>query len=55
MSRPFNLDFTRALLFFQEDVDSGVAEKLDMKGEQWGIVHETGEYPGAWWLGLYTL
>jgi len=26
-----------------------------MLGSQWGIVHETGAYPGAWWLGPYAL
>ena len=31
-----------------------VAETLDMLGEQWGISHETGPWPGAWWLWPYT-
>ena len=22
---------------------------------QWGIVHETGNYPGAWWLDPYQV
>jgi hypothetical protein len=51
---PFNLDFTRSLLFFQDDVYGGVANKRDMEGDQWGISHETGRYPGAWWLWPYT-
>jgi hypothetical protein len=51
---PFNLDFTRSLLFFQDDVDHAVADKLDMLGGLWGISHETGHYPGAWWLWPYT-
>jgi hypothetical protein len=51
---PFNLDFTRSLLFFQDDVDHAVAAKLDMLGGLWGISHETGSYPGAWWLWPYT-
>jgi hypothetical protein len=51
---PFNLDFTRSLLFFQDDVDHSVAAKLDMLGGLWGISHETGPYPGAWWLWPYT-
>lgn len=51
---PFNLNFTRSLLFFQDDVDHNVAKSLDMLGEQWGISTETGPYPGAWWLWLYT-
>jgi len=51
---PFTLDFTRALLFFQDDVDHSVASSLDMLGGLWGISHETGPYPGAWWLWPYT-
>lgn len=51
---PYTLDFTRSLLFFQDDVDHSVADSLDMLGEQWGISHETGPYPGAWWLWPYA-
>jgi hypothetical protein len=51
---PYTLNFTRSLLFFQDDIDHNVAEKLDMLGEQWGISHETGNFPGAWWLWPYT-
>ena len=51
---PFTLDFTRSLLFFQDNVDHAVANSLDMLGEQWGVSHETGLYPGAWWLWPYT-
>ena len=49
-SLPYLLDTTRSLLFFQDDVDQSVAQKLDMLGEQWGMSHETGPYPGGWWL-----
>lgn len=51
---PFITDFTRSLLFFQDDVDHQVAGKLDMLGGLWGISNETGPYPGAWWLWPYT-
>jgi hypothetical protein len=51
---PFNMNFTRSLLFFQDDVDSNVASSLDMLGETWGVAHETGAYPGAWWLWSYS-
>jgi hypothetical protein len=51
---PFTLDSTRSLLFFQDDVYHNVADSLDILGEQWGISHETGNYPGAWWLWPYT-
>ena len=46
---PFTLDFTKSLLFFQDDVYSGVADKLNLSGNQWGMSNETGNYPGAWW------
>jgi hypothetical protein len=49
-SLPYQLGSTRALLFFQDDVDHAVAKQLDMLGEQWGMSHETGPYPGGWWL-----
>ena len=51
---PYTLNFTRSLLFFQDDVDHSVAATLDMLGGQWGISNETGPYPGAWWLWPYT-
>jgi hypothetical protein len=51
---PYALDSTRSLLFFQDTVDHSVADSLDMLGEQWGLGHETGPYPGAWWLWPYT-
>lgn len=53
-SQPYALDPTRALLFFQGPVDHGVAASLNMLGDTWGISHETGPYPGAWWLWPYT-
>lgn len=53
-AQPYALNPTRALLFFQGPVDHGVAASLNMLGESWGISHETGPYPGAWWLWPYT-
>jgi hypothetical protein len=51
---PYALDFTRPLLYFQDDVYAAVAQKLNMTGSQWGISNETGNYPGAGWLYPYT-
>jgi len=51
---PYSLDYTKSMLFFLDDVDASVADKLDMAGDQWGISNETGRYPGAWWLWPYT-
>ncbi len=52
---PYSLDYTKSLLFFQDDVDASVAETLDMTGDQWGVSNETGRFPGAWWLWPYAL
>ena len=51
---PYSLNYTKSLLFFQDDVDATVAETLNMKGDQWGVSNETGRYPGAWWLWPYA-
>ena len=52
---PYTLDNTKAMLFFQEDVDSSVANGYDMTGLQWGITHEVGNLPGPWWLWPYAI
>lgn len=52
---PYTLDNTKAMLFLQGDVDAGVADSYDMKGTQWGITHEVGNYPGPWWLWPYAI
>jgi hypothetical protein len=52
---PYVSDFTNPLLFFQDDVFPDVADQLDLTGPQWGIVHETGNYPGAWWVWPYAI
>lgn len=52
--QPYALNLSRALLFFQGPVDHAVAGSLNMLGGTWGISHETGPYPGAWWLWPYT-
>jgi len=52
---PYTLDTTKALLFFQDDVDRSVADSLNMTGDEWGITHEAGGYPGAWWLWPYAI
>ncbi|MCI0184904.1 hypothetical protein [Sulfoacidibacillus ferrooxidans] len=49
------LNRTKSLLLFQGNVDSVYASKLNMLGGEWGIMKETGNYPGAVWLWYYTL
>jgi hypothetical protein len=56
-SRQFwQTDYTNPLLFM---ADGGLlesrAEGEHLLGKQWGIMNETGSYPGQAWLWLYTL
>ncbi len=53
--RFYQTNFTKALLFLS---DGGYLESLAAKqhllGSQWGMMNETGNYPGQAWLWLYT-
>ncbi len=49
------LNRTKSLLLLQADPAVQYASQLDMTGNQWGIIKETGNYPGAVWLWYYTL
>ena len=55
-SQFFQTDYTKPLLFM---ADGGLleerAEGQHLLGEQWGMMNETGSYPGQAWLWLYTL
>lgn len=46
---------TKSLLLLQDQADAQYAAKLDMTGDEWGVIKETGNYPGAVWLWYYTL
>jgi hypothetical protein len=52
----FQTDYTKPLLFMS---DGGLlaerAEGQHLLGSQWGMMNETGSYPGQAWLWLYTL
>jgi hypothetical protein len=52
----FQTDYTKPLLFM---ADGGLlaerAEGQHLLGEQWGMMNETGSYPGQAWLWLYAL
>jgi hypothetical protein len=54
---PYTFDATKALLFFSiASPYTDTASHLQQLGNpQWGIVHETGNYPGAWWLDVYQV
>ncbi len=51
----YQTDYTKPLLFM---ADGGVltdrAQTEHLLGSQWGMMNETGSYPGQVWLWLYT-
>jgi hypothetical protein len=52
----YGTDFTRPLLFLgdgQYYADQAASQNLT--GDQWGVMNETGSYPGQPWLWLYQL
>ncbi len=51
----YQTDYTRPLLFMQNDAVANRGAQLDLQGSQWGVMNETGNYPGQAWLWLYTL
>jgi hypothetical protein len=51
----YNLDYTPAILFMGDGAYlNGLAAGLHLSGDQWGMMNETGNYPGQAWLWLYT-
>lgn len=50
----YQTDFTKPLLFLSEDALPTRAQQLNLLGSQWGMMNETGNYPGQAWLWLYT-
>ena len=52
----YQTDFTKALLFMDDGTYlSGLAQQQMLTGSQWGMMNETGRYPGQAWLWLYTM
>jgi hypothetical protein len=52
----YGTDFTKPLLFIADGgYYSNLAEKMHLTGDQWGVMNETGNYPGQPWLWLYQL
>ena len=52
----YGSDFTKPLLFLEDGqyfANKAAADHLS--GTQWGVMNETGSYPGQPWLWLYTL
>ncbi len=54
--RFYQTDYTPVLLFMG---DGGFLDALagqwNLHGDQWGMMNETGQYPGQTWLWLYTM
>ncbi|HEY1420023.1 MAG TPA: hypothetical protein VGG90_04865 [Candidatus Dormibacteraeota bacterium] len=54
--RFYQTDYTPALLFMGDGgYLSGLAQQWNLTGSQWGMMNETGWYPGQTWLWLYTM
>ena len=55
-SQFYGTNFTKPLLFI---ADGGyyaqLASNMHLTGDQWGVMNETGSYPGQPWLWLYQL
>src|SRR5450759_827569 len=54
---PFSFDYTKQLSYFAvaPPYFDTATHLVQLGNPQWGIVHETGNYPGAWWLDGYQV
>jgi hypothetical protein len=54
--RFYQTDYTQPLMFMGDGTYlSGLAQQMNLTGSQWGMMNETGSYPGQTWLWLYTM
>ncbi len=52
----YGTNLTRPLLFIEDGAYfANQATAMHLTGAQWGVMNETGSYPGQPWLWLYTL
>ena len=52
----YGSNYTKPLLFIEDgNYFSSLARAQHLNGNQWGVMNETGSYPGQPWLWLYTL
>ena len=52
----YQTDYSKPLLFMADGgYLVGLAQAQDLTGSQWGMMNETGRYPGQAWLWLFTL
>jgi hypothetical protein len=53
--RFYQTNYTKALLFLSDgSYLEDLASKQNLLGSQWGMMNETGNFPGQAWLWLYT-
>jgi len=54
--RFYQTDYTQPLLFIGDgNYFAGLADNAHLSGNLWGMMNETGQYPGQTWLWLYTM
>jgi Cytochrome b(N-terminal)/b6/petB len=52
----YGTNYTLPLMFINDGMYySGLAASMNLTGTQWGVMNETGSYPGQPWLWLYQL
>src|SRR5580704_7272946 len=52
----YGTNYTKPLLFIEDGAYfANQAQAMGLTGSQWGVMNETGSYPGQPWLWLYTL
>ncbi|HXQ90418.1 MAG TPA: hypothetical protein VN768_02600, partial [Acidimicrobiales bacterium] len=52
----YGTDYTKPLLFIADgSFLASEASAQHLQGDQWGMMNETGNYPGQAWLWLYTM
>ncbi len=51
----YNFNYTRSVLFLGDGTYlANLATNLHLSGDQWGMMNETGSYPGQSWLWLFS-
>jgi hypothetical protein len=52
----YNTDYTKPMLFLKDGAYfDALGTAKNLQGPQWGMMNETGNYPGQAWLWLYTM
>lgn len=53
--RFYQTDYTQPLLFIGDSgYLAGLVSDANLAGDQWGVMNETGQYPGQTWLWLFS-